>query len=348
MDARRGARVRAARPALPQSRRGRAARLWSRSPRSTACRRACATRTACSCRARRAATARSARTSPPICAPSATSRSAWTAPRCRRCWRCAARSTWSARDFMALNARARGGGRAAVRQPAQLRGRLAAPARPGHHRQTPAALLRLRLGRGRAADRGRLQRLPRRGCTSWGFRVNPLTERCADEAAVIAYHERLGAQRFELPYDIDGVVVKVDRIDYQRRLGFVGRAPRWAIAFKFAAEQAETRVRRHLGAGRAHRRAHAGRRARAGDRRRRGGHARDPAQPGLHREQGHPGRRHRGGAARRRRHPAGGRGALRAPPAGHRALRLSRPLPGVRQPGAAARPARRCAAAPAA
>ena len=69
-----------------------------------------------------------------------------------------------------------------------------------------------------------------------------LTERCADEAAVLAYHERLGAQRFELPCDIDGVVVKVDRIDYQRRLGFVGRAPRWAIAFKFAAEQAETRV----------------------------------------------------------------------------------------------------------
>jgi DNA ligase (NAD+) len=79
--------------------------------------------------------------------------------------------------------------------------------------------------------------------SQWGFRVNPLTERCADEAAVIAFHERLGAERFELPYDIDGVVVKVDRIDYQRRLGFVGRAPRWAIAFKFAAEQAETKVR---------------------------------------------------------------------------------------------------------
>ena len=76
----------------------------------------------------------------------------------------------------------------------------------------------------------------------WGFHVNPLTEKCADEDAVLAYHERLAAQRFELPYDIDGVVVKVDRIDFQRRLGFVGRAPRWAIAFKFAAEQAETRV----------------------------------------------------------------------------------------------------------
>jgi DNA ligase (NAD+) len=76
----------------------------------------------------------------------------------------------------------------------------------------------------------------------WGFRVNPLTDSCTDETAVVAYHDRLGAGRFELPYDIDGVVVKVDRIDYQRRLGFVGRAPRWAIAFKFAAEQAETRV----------------------------------------------------------------------------------------------------------
>jgi DNA ligase (NAD+) len=76
----------------------------------------------------------------------------------------------------------------------------------------------------------------------WGFHVNPLTAQCADEEAVLAYHERLAAQRFELPYDIDGVVAKVDRVDYQRRLGFVGRAPRWAIAFKFAAEQAETRV----------------------------------------------------------------------------------------------------------
>jgi DNA ligase (NAD+) len=76
----------------------------------------------------------------------------------------------------------------------------------------------------------------------WGLRVNPLIEPCPDAAAVEAYHVRLAAQRVDLPYDIDGVVVKVDRIDYQRRLGFVGRAPRWAIAFKFAAEQAETRV----------------------------------------------------------------------------------------------------------
>ncbi|HEX5079934.1 MAG TPA: NAD-dependent DNA ligase LigA, partial [Geminicoccaceae bacterium] len=76
----------------------------------------------------------------------------------------------------------------------------------------------------------------------YGFRVNPLTERCAGEAALASYYGRIAEQRFELPYDIDGIVIKVDRIDYQRRLGFVGRAPRWAIAYKFAAMQAETRV----------------------------------------------------------------------------------------------------------
>jgi DNA ligase (NAD+) len=79
--------------------------------------------------------------------------------------------------------------------------------------------------------------------SAYGFRVNPLVEQVEDEAALLDYHRRLAAQRFELPYDIDGVVIKVDRLDYQRRLGFVGRAPRWAIAHKFAAEQAETVVR---------------------------------------------------------------------------------------------------------
>ncbi len=78
---------------------------------------------------------------------------------------------------------------------------------------------------------------------AYGFRVNPLIEKVEDEAALLDYHARIAARRFELPYDIDGVVIKVDRLDYQRRLGFVGRAPRWAIAYKFAAEQADTVVR---------------------------------------------------------------------------------------------------------
>ncbi len=79
---------------------------------------------------------------------------------------------------------------------------------------------------------------------SYGFKVNPLVEQVEDEAALLDYHARIAARRFELPYEIDGVVIKVDRIGYQRRLGFVGRAPRWAIAYKFAAEQADTVVRR--------------------------------------------------------------------------------------------------------
>ena len=76
----------------------------------------------------------------------------------------------------------------------------------------------------------------------YGIRVNPLVELCHDEQALLDYHARLTARRFELPYDIDGVVAKIDRVDYQRRLGVAGRAPRWAIAYKFAAEQAETRI----------------------------------------------------------------------------------------------------------
>ena len=78
----------------------------------------------------------------------------------------------------------------------------------------------------------------------YGFQVNPLTEHFTDEAALAAYYERIVEQRFALPYDIDGIVIKVDRIDLQRRLGFAGRAPRWAIAYKFAAAQAETVVRK--------------------------------------------------------------------------------------------------------
>ena len=74
----------------------------------------------------------------------------------------------------------------------------------------------------------------------WGFEVEPNGARAGNAAELIAAHRAIGEARSVLDYDIDGVVYKVDRIDWQERLGFAGRAPRWAVAHKFPAERAET------------------------------------------------------------------------------------------------------------
>ena len=74
----------------------------------------------------------------------------------------------------------------------------------------------------------------------WGFDVNPLSDRVPDETAAAAFQAKMTAERSGLGYDIDGVVYKINDLGLQRRLGFVGRAPRWAIAWKFPAEQAMT------------------------------------------------------------------------------------------------------------
>jgi DNA ligase (NAD+) len=74
----------------------------------------------------------------------------------------------------------------------------------------------------------------------WGFRVNPLSERVVGEAPLASEYEALKARRAALDYEIDGVVYKLDRLDWQGRLGSVGRVPRWAIAHKFPPEQATT------------------------------------------------------------------------------------------------------------
>jgi DNA ligase (NAD+) len=75
---------------------------------------------------------------------------------------------------------------------------------------------------------------------AWGFTVNPLSRLLAGEAEAAGFQQEMGAARAALPYDIDGVVYKIDDLALQARLGFVGRAPRWAVAWKFPAEQATT------------------------------------------------------------------------------------------------------------
>jgi DNA ligase (NAD+) len=74
----------------------------------------------------------------------------------------------------------------------------------------------------------------------WGFTLNEPSQACLSADDLIAYWRGIGEGRAAMPFDIDGVVYKVDRLDWQERLGFVSRSPRWATAHKFPAEQATT------------------------------------------------------------------------------------------------------------
>ncbi|MTJ82072.1 MAG: NAD-dependent DNA ligase LigA [Telmatospirillum sp.] len=77
----------------------------------------------------------------------------------------------------------------------------------------------------------------------WGFKVNDRVRLCQGVEEVLAFYHAIGSERAALPYDIDGVVYKVNRLDWQTRLGQVSRSPRWATAHKFPAEQVETVLR---------------------------------------------------------------------------------------------------------
>jgi DNA ligase (NAD+) len=76
----------------------------------------------------------------------------------------------------------------------------------------------------------------------WGLKTNPLNRLCRGTEKVLQYYRDLAEKRDTLPYDADGVVVKVNRFELQRRLGEVSRSPRWAIAYKFKAQQGTTRI----------------------------------------------------------------------------------------------------------
>ncbi len=75
---------------------------------------------------------------------------------------------------------------------------------------------------------------------NWGFPVNSLSRSCTGIEEILSYYRSIGEMRSGLPYDIDGVVYKIDRCDWQQRLGARSRSPRWAIAHKFPAEEART------------------------------------------------------------------------------------------------------------
>lgn len=76
----------------------------------------------------------------------------------------------------------------------------------------------------------------------WGFATNPLARLCQDVEEVLTYYRELETQRASLSYDIDGIVYKVNRIDWQNRMGYSARAPRWALAHKFPAQKAQTQL----------------------------------------------------------------------------------------------------------
>ncbi len=79
---------------------------------------------------------------------------------------------------------------------------------------------------------------------SWGIPVSPEIALCGTDIDLVRYYMNMGQKRADLDYDIDGVVYKVNRLDYQKRLGFITRSPRWAIAHKFPAQQAQTRIKK--------------------------------------------------------------------------------------------------------
>jgi DNA ligase (NAD+) len=144
-------------------------------------------------------------------------------------------------DFLALNERQKAAGEAIFANPRN--------SAAGSLRQKDASITASRPLRFFAYGWGEMSERPadtQSGMIKWfevcDFKTNPLTKLCHSVDELLAFYRKIETQRSHLDYDIDGVVYKVDRIDWQERLGFVEgqRAPRWAIAHKFPAERAVT------------------------------------------------------------------------------------------------------------
>jgi DNA ligase (NAD+) len=144
-------------------------------------------------------------------------------------------------DFEALNERQEASGGKVFANPRNAAAGSLRQKDP-HHRRAAAALPRHGWGelsaplagqpiRSDEADRG------------FGIPVTELLVRCDDLDAMLAHYRAIEKARADLPFDIDGVVYKVDRLDLQERLGFVARAPRWGLAHKFPAEKPRPRLK---------------------------------------------------------------------------------------------------------
>ncbi len=161
--------------------------------------------------------------------------------RSRSCWRSGARSIWTCRNSRTTTTERLARGEPAFANP---RNAAAGSLRQLDPKITAARPLKIYCY-GVGEVRGRnfdtqwevLQTLK-----DWGLRVNPLIAQGQGIEAAIAYHRDLEHQRHGLPYEIDGMVIKVDSLALQERLGAKSRSPRWALAFKFAATQATTKV----------------------------------------------------------------------------------------------------------
>lgn len=146
-------------------------------------------------------------------------------------------------DFMALNARMAENGQPAFANPRNSAAGSLRQKNPEVTKSRPLKFFAYAWGE-TSAPLAETQFDAVRRLAAWGFRTNDQMMRCASLDDMLAQYRRIEAMRSALPYDIDGVVYKVDRLDLQERLGFRSRTPRWATAHKFPAEKATTVVER--------------------------------------------------------------------------------------------------------
>eukprot|EP01031_Cornospumella_fuschlensis_P047429 gene47429-58098_t len=146
-----------------------------------------------------------------------------------------------AADFQALNARQEDAGKPVFANPRN--------AAAGSLRQLDSAVTASRPLRFFAYAWGEATSLPAdtqmgvvESFARWGLPTNPLTILATDTKGLLDHYRSIGARRAQLGYDIDGVVYKVNRLDLQRRLGFISRSPRWALAHKFPAQEELTEL----------------------------------------------------------------------------------------------------------